>query len=37
MVVLRYGAMAREGPYLARKFGEESRRYTTSVRRWLYR
>jgi protein-S-isoprenylcysteine O-methyltransferase Ste14 len=35
MVVLRYGVIAREEAYLARKFGEEYRRYTTSVRRWL--
>jgi protein-S-isoprenylcysteine O-methyltransferase Ste14 len=35
MLVLRYGVIAREEAYLARKFGEDYRRYRDSVRRWL--
>ncbi len=35
LVVLRYGVIAREEVYLARKFGDAYRQYTTQVRRWL--
>jgi protein-S-isoprenylcysteine O-methyltransferase Ste14 len=35
LVVIRYGVIAREEVYLARKFGEAYRQYTTQVRRWL--
>lgn len=35
LVVLHYGVIAREEAYLARKFGEAYRQYTTQVRRWL--
>ena len=33
--VIRYGVIAREEAYLARKFGDAYRQYTTQVRRWL--
>jgi protein-S-isoprenylcysteine O-methyltransferase Ste14 len=35
LVVLRYGVIAREEAYLARKFGTAYHYYTTQVRRWL--
>jgi protein-S-isoprenylcysteine O-methyltransferase Ste14 len=35
LVVIRYGVIAREEAYLARKFGEAYRQYTAQVRRWL--
>jgi protein-S-isoprenylcysteine O-methyltransferase Ste14 len=35
LVVIRYGVIAREEAYLARKFGDAYRQYTTQVRRWL--
>ena len=35
LMVLRYGVIAREEVYLARKFGDAYRQYTTQVRRWL--
>ncbi len=35
ILVLRYGVIAREEAYLARKFGEDYRRYQHSVRRWI--
>jgi protein-S-isoprenylcysteine O-methyltransferase Ste14 len=35
LVVLRFGVVAREEAYLGRKFGDEYRRYTGEVRRWL--
>jgi protein-S-isoprenylcysteine O-methyltransferase Ste14 len=35
LVVIRYGVIAREEVYLARKFGEAYRQYTAQVRRWL--
>jgi protein-S-isoprenylcysteine O-methyltransferase Ste14 len=35
LVVLRYGVIAREEAYLARKFGTAYHQYTAQVRRWL--
>lgn len=35
LIVIRYGVIAREEVYLERKFGDDYRRYTASVRRWL--
>jgi protein-S-isoprenylcysteine O-methyltransferase Ste14 len=35
LLVIRYGVIAREEVYLARKFGDAYRQYTTQVRRWL--
>ena len=35
LVVLRYGVIAREEAYLARKFGDAYRQYTAQVRRWF--
>jgi protein-S-isoprenylcysteine O-methyltransferase Ste14 len=35
VLVLRYGVIAREEVYLARKFGDAYRQYTAQVRRWL--
>jgi protein-S-isoprenylcysteine O-methyltransferase Ste14 len=35
LVVIHYGVIAREEAYLARKFGNAYRQYTTQVRRWL--
>jgi protein-S-isoprenylcysteine O-methyltransferase Ste14 len=35
LLVLRYGVIAREEAYLARKFGDDYRRYMRAVRRWL--
>jgi len=35
VLVLRYGVIAREEAYLARKFGDAYRQYTAHVRRWL--
>ena len=35
LVVIRYGVIAREEVYLARKFGDAYRQYMTQVRRWL--
>ena len=34
-LVIRYGVVAREEAYLARRFGDDYRRYRASVRRWL--
>ena len=35
LILIRYGVIAREERYLARRFGEEYKRYRESVRRWL--
>ena len=35
VLVIRYGVVAREEPYLERKFGELYRGYRSRVRRWL--
>jgi protein-S-isoprenylcysteine O-methyltransferase Ste14 len=35
MLVIRYGVVAREEAYLARKFGDTYREYTRQVRRWV--
>jgi protein-S-isoprenylcysteine O-methyltransferase Ste14 len=35
LVGLRYGVIAREEAYLARKFGNAYHQYTAQVRRWL--
>lgn len=35
LVVVRYGVIAREEAYLARKFGDDYRRFKATVRRWL--
>jgi protein-S-isoprenylcysteine O-methyltransferase Ste14 len=35
LVVLRYGVIAREEAYLARKFGTAYHQYTAQVRRWF--
>jgi protein-S-isoprenylcysteine O-methyltransferase Ste14 len=35
LIVIRYGVIAREERYLIAKFGDEYRRYQSSVRRWL--
>jgi protein-S-isoprenylcysteine O-methyltransferase Ste14 len=35
LVVMRYRLIAREEEYLARKFGDQYRRYRASVRRWI--
>jgi protein-S-isoprenylcysteine O-methyltransferase Ste14 len=35
LVVVRYGVIAREEAYLERRFGDEYRRFTAAVRRWL--
>jgi protein-S-isoprenylcysteine O-methyltransferase Ste14 len=35
VLVLRYGVIAREEAYLARKFGDAYRQYMAQVRRWL--
>lgn len=35
LAVVRYGVIAREEAYLERKFGDEYRRFTAEVRRWL--
>jgi protein-S-isoprenylcysteine O-methyltransferase Ste14 len=35
LVVVRYGVIAREEAYLERKFGDDYRRFTAAVRRWL--
>jgi protein-S-isoprenylcysteine O-methyltransferase Ste14 len=34
-LVIRYGVVAREEAYLARKFGDAYRGYCSRVRRWL--
>jgi protein-S-isoprenylcysteine O-methyltransferase Ste14 len=34
-LVIRYGVVAREEAYLARKFGDAYRAYQSRVRRWL--
>ena len=34
-LVIRYGVVAREEPYLERRFGDVYRRYHSRVRRWL--
>jgi protein-S-isoprenylcysteine O-methyltransferase Ste14 len=35
LLVIRYGVIAREERYLARRFGEDYRRYAAQVRRWI--
>jgi protein-S-isoprenylcysteine O-methyltransferase Ste14 len=35
LLVVRYGVIAREERYLARRFGDEYARYRDRVRRWL--
>ena len=35
VLLIRYGVIAREERYMARKFGEPYLRYKASVRRWL--
>lgn len=35
LLIVRYGVVAREEAYLARKFGEEYLAYTRQVRRWI--
>ena len=35
LAVIRYGVIAREERYLVAKFGDDYRRYTAVVRRWL--
>jgi protein-S-isoprenylcysteine O-methyltransferase Ste14 len=35
LLVVRYGVIAREEAYLERKFGDDYRRFTADVRRWI--
>lgn len=35
LIVIRYGVIAREEAYLERKFGDDYRHFTATVRRWL--
>ena len=35
LIVLHYGVIIREERYLERKFGDDYRRYRSTVRRWL--